>query len=61
MFIEVQPYDSNHPSIINLDYVVFIEPASYGSVLWMKEVDNGLRMLRTITKYEDWVRSLSAR
>ena len=61
MFIEVQLYDSNHPLIINIDYIVEIEPVSYGSNIWIKERADGLRMLRTSLRYEDWVRILHAR
>ena len=61
MFIEVQPYDSNHPLIINCDYIVQIESMPYGSNIWIKERDDGLRMLRTSLKYEDWVHALHAR
>lgn len=60
-FIEIQPYDSNHPIIINTRFIAEIEPAPHGSNLWLINDANSMRMIRTTIPYNGWCEILNAR
>lgn len=60
-FVEIQPYDSSHPIIINTRFIAEIEPASHGSNLWLINDAGGMRMIRTMVKYNNWCEILNAR
>jgi len=53
-FVEIQPYDSSHSIIINTRFIAEIEPAPYGSNLWLVNDAGGMRMIRTEVNYNNW-------
>ena len=60
-FIEIQPYDSDHPIIINTAFIAEIEPTSYGVNLWMATNAGTMRMIRTELNYNNLCVALDAR
>lgn len=59
-FIEIQPYDSDHPIIINIKYVVKIEPTYYGSDIYLALEAGKMELIRCCTKYTHWAHCLNA-
>ena len=60
-FVEIQPYDEDHPILINLDYLVKIEPTYYGSDIYLSTGTGRLEQVRCCTKYNNWTTILGAR
>ena len=60
-FVEIQPYDSDHPILINIDYLVKIEPTYYGSDVYLATGAVHLEQIRCCTNYNNWATILSAR
>ena len=61
MFIEIKPYDSDHPIIVNIRYIAKIEPTYYGSDIYLATEAGKLELIRCCTKYNNWIIVLSAR
>ena len=60
-FIEIQPYASDHPILINLDWLVKIEPTYYGSDVYLATGAMHLEQIRCCTNYNNWATVLNAR
>ena len=61
MFIEIQPYDSDHPIIVNIRYIAKIEPTYYGSDIYLATEAAHLEQVRCCTNYNNWATILNAR
>lgn len=59
-FIEIQPYDSDHPIIINIGYIAKIEPTYYGSDIYLATEIGKMELVRCCTKYTHWTHCLNA-
>ena len=60
-FVEIQLYDSDHPILINLGYIVKIEPTYYGSDIYLATEAGKLEQIRCCINYNNWATILSAR
>lgn len=60
-FVEIQPYDSDRSLIVNIDYLVKIEPTYYGLDVYLATGAVHLEQIRCCTKYNNWATILSAR
>ena len=60
-FVEIQLYDDDYPILININDLVKIEPAYYGSIVYLATGAVHLEQMRCCTKYNDWATILNAR